>query len=83
MGGELIARAIVEGDQTWRQFVPFEMVWAGGLLGRAAVQVYYWSHRRRERLKSRLAVERRRKVEIAAQRAVADTPQAVASVGET
>jgi glycine/D-amino acid oxidase-like deaminating enzyme len=66
MGGELIARAIVEDDKTWRQFLPFELVWAGGLLGRAATQVYYWSYRRRERMKSRLACERRRKAEIAA-----------------
>jgi len=27
MAGNLIARAIVEGDQTWREFSPFELVW--------------------------------------------------------
>ena len=42
MAGNLIARAIVDGDQTWRQFTPFELVWAGGILGRATVQMYYW-----------------------------------------
>lgn len=78
MGGELIARAIVEDDNTWRQFLPFEMVWAGGLLGRAAMQGYYWYYRRNELLRSRRARERRRKAEIAAQRATADTPQAAA-----
>jgi hypothetical protein len=36
MAGNLIARAIVDGDQTWRQFTPFELVWAGGIFGRAA-----------------------------------------------
>ena len=49
MAGNLIARAIVKGDQTWRQFTPFELVWAGGDLGRAIAQVYYWTRRLRER----------------------------------
>ena len=35
MGGELVARGIVETDQTWRLFAPYELVWAGGVLGRA------------------------------------------------
>ena len=35
MGGEIIARAIVDGGQTWRLFQPFDLVWAGGRLGRA------------------------------------------------
>ena len=30
MAGNIIARAIAEGDDTWRLFVPFELVWAGG-----------------------------------------------------
>ena len=46
MAGNLIARAVVDGDQTWRQFTPFELVWAGGLLGRAAVQMRVWIKRR-------------------------------------
>jgi len=50
MAGELIARAIVEDDKTWRQFLPFELVWAGGLFGRVAAQAYYWTHRTRERV---------------------------------
>jgi glycine/D-amino acid oxidase-like deaminating enzyme len=61
MGGELIARAIVDDDQTWRRFIPFEMVWAGGLVGRAAIQAYYWSYRGRERWNSRSALARQRK----------------------
>ena len=31
----LIARAIVEGDETWRLFAPYELVWAGGCRPRA------------------------------------------------
>ncbi len=54
LAGNLIARAVVDGDQTWRQFTPFELVWAGGLLGRVAVQVRVWLRRLTE-----AAVERR------------------------
>jgi glycine/D-amino acid oxidase-like deaminating enzyme len=42
MAGELIARAIVEADQTWRLFTPYELVWAGGRLGKALAQGVYW-----------------------------------------
>ncbi|MGI8525325.1 MAG: NAD(P)/FAD-dependent oxidoreductase [Pseudolabrys sp.] len=41
MAGELLARGIVDGDQTWRLFAPYELVWAGGRLGRAAAQTVY------------------------------------------
>src|SRR6185312_7306222 len=42
MAGDLIARAIMDGDETWRLFAPYELVWAGGRLGRAVVQGAYW-----------------------------------------
>jgi len=58
MGGEIIARAIVEGDRAWQLFSPFELVWAGGLSGRAAQQLYYWSFRTRERVDGWLARRR-------------------------
>ncbi len=45
MAGELIARGIVENDQTWRLFAPYELVWAGGGLGRALAQGIYWGSR--------------------------------------
>jgi len=38
MAGNLIARAIVEGDDAWRRFLPFELVWAGGRTGRTVVR---------------------------------------------
>jgi glycine/D-amino acid oxidase-like deaminating enzyme len=47
LAGNLVARAIIDGDQTWRQFTPFELVWAGGTLGRAVAQIYYWTQRLR------------------------------------
>jgi glycine/D-amino acid oxidase-like deaminating enzyme len=42
MAGELIARGIIEADETWRLFAPYELVWAGGALGRAMAQGVYW-----------------------------------------
>jgi glycine/D-amino acid oxidase-like deaminating enzyme len=34
MAGQLIARSILWGDERWRLFSPFELVWAGGRTGR-------------------------------------------------
>jgi hypothetical protein len=42
MAGDLVARGMVDADQTWRLFAPYELVWAGGRLGRALVQGAYW-----------------------------------------
>ena len=36
MAGQLITRSILWGDERWRLFSPFELVWAGGMTGRAA-----------------------------------------------
>jgi glycine/D-amino acid oxidase-like deaminating enzyme len=36
MAGQLIARSILWGDERWRLFSPFELVWAGGPAGRVA-----------------------------------------------
>ena len=36
MAGQLIARSILSGDERWRLFSPFELVWAGGMSGRVA-----------------------------------------------
>jgi hypothetical protein len=35
IAGQLIARSILWGDERWRLFSPFELVWAGGATGRA------------------------------------------------
>jgi hypothetical protein len=36
MGGLLVARSILWGDERWRLFSPFELVWSGGPTGRVA-----------------------------------------------
>jgi len=55
MAGEMIARAILEGDDRWRLFSPYELVWAGGRWGRAAAQTLLWSMQMRDSLKEKLA----------------------------
>ncbi|HEY6255559.1 MAG TPA: FAD-binding oxidoreductase [Xanthobacteraceae bacterium] len=52
VAGNLIARAIVDGDDGWRLFLPFELIWAGGAIGRAAAQVGYWWTRARDEAKA-------------------------------
>lgn len=67
MAGQLIARSILWGDERWRLFSPFELVWAGGPTGRVVGQlVGMWGrqssafagafarHRERARAKERL-----------------------------
>jgi glycine/D-amino acid oxidase-like deaminating enzyme len=39
IAGHLIARSIFWGDERWRLFSPFELVWAGGPTGRVAGHV--------------------------------------------
>ena len=42
MGGEVIARAIAEEDETWRLFEAFPLGFAGGPLKPAIAQLAYW-----------------------------------------
>ncbi len=58
MAGNLIARAIVEGDDTWRRFLPFELVWAGGRVGRTVVRATAWWRHQSEAVAA-LAVRQR------------------------
>lgn len=66
MAGQLIASGILAGDDRWRLFSPFELVWAGGVSGRVAgYAVSLWArgssalagglarHRERLRVKER------------------------------
>jgi glycine/D-amino acid oxidase-like deaminating enzyme len=39
IAGVLIARSILWGDERWRLFSPFELVWAGGTTGRVAAHL--------------------------------------------
>ena len=61
MAGELVARGIVEGDQTWRLFAPYELVWAGGRLGSAIAQGLYWGRSSMDGLKAAVSRYRERR----------------------
>lgn len=94
MGGQLVARSILWGDDRWRLLSPFELVWAGGTAGRVAGQaVQTWSRTRsavmgtlsriRERSRGReVARERARESRMAAARArvQADRERAAAAM---
>ena len=43
MGGELIATAIADEDDTYKIFEPFNLAFTGRPLGLAAVQCIYWT----------------------------------------
>jgi hypothetical protein len=75
MGGNLIAQAIADGDQTWRQFTPFELVWAGGVFGRAAAQIRFWVKRLRNAVDERRAKARELAFRQARDRAALEVPQ--------
>ncbi len=50
MGGILMARAIAAKDDEYRRFSPFAPQWAGGPLGRVAVQFGYWGMQVKDRM---------------------------------
>ena len=60
MAGELIARGIVDKDDTWRLFAPYELVWAGGAAGRALAQTLYWTRGARDQAAQAMARRRAR-----------------------
>jgi glycine/D-amino acid oxidase-like deaminating enzyme len=49
MAGQLVARAIADGDDEYRRFAVFAPQWAGGPFGRIAVQGSYWWMQLRDR----------------------------------
>jgi 2Fe-2S ferredoxin len=73
--GQLIAGAITDGDNRWRLFAPYELVWAGGPFGRAAAIVMCHSAHVWDVAQERLA--RNRKVQQA--RAAAKTAERAAA----
>jgi gamma-glutamylputrescine oxidase len=52
MLGDLFARAVTTGDDTYRLLSPFRLQWAGGLAGLAAAQITYWYYRALDALAS-------------------------------
>jgi glycine/D-amino acid oxidase-like deaminating enzyme len=75
IAGLLIARSILWGDERWRLFSPFELVWAGGSIGRVAGQIVgMWARgssaaagalaRHRERVRAQDRVREQRLAEV-------------------
>ena len=53
--GQLIARGIAEGDDTWRMFEALGLPFAGGKLGKVPAQLVYWTAMAKARLGIRTA----------------------------
>jgi glycine/D-amino acid oxidase-like deaminating enzyme len=86
MAGQLIARSILWGDDRWRLFSPFELVWAGGPTGRVAGHVVrIWGRassaaagalaRYRERARARESIREARLIEANRQAGTRPPPQ--------
>ncbi len=60
IAGNLIARAIAENDDSWRQFLPYDLVWAGGRLGRVFAQAHFYVRNWREEIEATQAQRRAR-----------------------
>jgi hypothetical protein len=78
LAGELVARGIIEKDQTWRLFAPYELVWAGGKLFRAVAQTMYIASRplanvREGVAQAREKARKRREMKAQARRPTAET----------
>jgi gamma-glutamylputrescine oxidase len=78
MAGRIIAQSIVDGDDAWRLFSPYEFVWAGGRIGRAIMQVYSWWFAARERFEGRQARHREEERRRAWERAASRPPEEAA-----
>jgi gamma-glutamylputrescine oxidase len=73
IAGQLIARAIIESDATWQNFLPYELVWAGGAAGRLVTQAMLsWWHAS-EAIAASLA-RRREALQLRRQREAAGEP---------
>lgn len=53
IGGTVIAQGIAGESDRYRLFEPFGLAWNGGIFGRAAVQLTYWSYQAADALRER------------------------------
>jgi glycine/D-amino acid oxidase-like deaminating enzyme len=60
IAGNLVARAIADSDDHWRAFVPFELCWAGGGLGRVFAEASSLVRNWREDFDAKQAQKRER-----------------------
>jgi gamma-glutamylputrescine oxidase len=82
MAGEMLARAILDGDDRWRLFSSYELVWAGGKAGRMAAQAITWSAQLRDTVQEKIARYRdtaRREADARQERWAADKAARIAA----
>jgi gamma-glutamylputrescine oxidase len=53
LAGTLIAEGILGESDRYRLFAPFGLAWNGGILGKAAAQLTYWSYQLSDRIRER------------------------------
>jgi len=51
MAGRLISEGIAGDSDRYRLFEPFGLNWNGGLVGKAAAQLTYWTHQLGDRIR--------------------------------
>lgn len=60
IAGNLIARAIADNDDHWRAFVPYELCWSGGALGRIFAEAFSFARNWHEDRDAKQAQKRER-----------------------
>lgn len=60
IAGNLVARAIADNDDHWRAFIPYELCWSGGALGRVFAEASSFVRNRREEFNAKQAQKRER-----------------------
>jgi len=57
IGGKVIAEAISGASDRYRLFAPFALDWNGGIFGKAAAQLTYWSYQLQDAWRERRAAQ--------------------------
>ncbi|HWT98361.1 MAG TPA: FAD-binding oxidoreductase [Terriglobales bacterium] len=57
IGGKVIAEAITGASDRYRLFAPFALDWNGGIFGKAAAQLTYWTYQLQDAWRERRAQE--------------------------
>ncbi|HVI87040.1 MAG TPA: FAD-dependent oxidoreductase, partial [Dongiaceae bacterium] len=55
IGGRVIAEAIAGDSDRYRLFAPFALDWNGGIFGKAAAQLTYWTYQLQDAWRERRA----------------------------
>ena len=53
IGATVVSEAIKGESDRYKLYAPFGLVWNGGILGTAAVQMTYWAYQAADRVRER------------------------------